>query len=32
MRKAGLPSREWCPGTRPWRFTAEDWAEPELRN
>jgi len=31
-RKAGLPSTEWRPGTRLWRFTAEDWAEPELRN
>jgi AmmeMemoRadiSam system protein A len=31
-RKAGLPSKEWRPGTRLWRFTAEDWAEPELRN
>jgi hypothetical protein len=31
-RKAGLPSHEWRSGTRLWRFTAEDWAEPELRN
>jgi hypothetical protein len=31
-RKAGLPAKEWRPGTRLWRFTAEDWAEPELRN
>jgi AmmeMemoRadiSam system protein A len=31
-RKAGLSSHEWHPGTRLWRFTAEDWAEPELRN
>ncbi|WP_224248467.1 AmmeMemoRadiSam system protein A [Hyalangium gracile] len=32
QRKAGLPSREWLSGTRLWRFTAEDWSEPELRN
>ena len=32
QRKAGLPSRQWHSGTRLWRFTAEDWAEPELRN
>ncbi|MFL5344590.1 MAG: AmmeMemoRadiSam system protein A [Hyalangium sp.] len=31
-RKAGLPSKEWLSGTRVWRFTAEDWSEPELRN
>jgi AmmeMemoRadiSam system protein A len=31
-RKAGLSSQDWYPGTRLWRFTAEDWAEPELRN
>jgi AmmeMemoRadiSam system protein A len=31
-RKAGLPSKEWYSGTRLWRFTAEDWSEPELRN
>jgi uncharacterized protein len=32
QRKAGLPSKEWHSGTRLWRFTAEDWSEPELRN
>jgi AmmeMemoRadiSam system protein A len=31
-RKAGLPSLEWLSGTRMWRFTAEDWSEPDLRN
>jgi len=31
-RKAGLPATEWRPGTRLWRFTAEDWAEAALRN
>jgi AmmeMemoRadiSam system protein A len=31
-RKAGLPAKEWRSGTRLWRFTAEDWAEPELLN
>ncbi|WP_224366285.1 AmmeMemoRadiSam system protein A [Hyalangium versicolor] len=32
LRKAGLPSKEWRSGTRLWRFSAQDWAEPELRN
>jgi hypothetical protein len=31
-RKAGMSTREWHPGTRVWRFTAEDWSEPDLRN
>lgn len=31
-RKAGLPWKEWLPGTRLWRFTAQDWAEPDLLN
>lgn len=31
-RKAGLPRSEWLSGTRLWRFTAENWAEPALRN
>jgi hypothetical protein len=31
-RKAGLSTREWHAGTRVWRFTAEDWSEPDLRN
>jgi hypothetical protein len=30
-RKVGL-LREWQPGTRLWRFTAEQWAEPDLFN
>ncbi|MBN1210476.1 MAG: AmmeMemoRadiSam system protein A [Myxococcaceae bacterium] len=31
-KKAGLPRGEWLSGTRMWRFTAEDWAEPAFRN
>jgi AmmeMemoRadiSam system protein A len=30
--KAGMPSRDWLSGTRMWRFTAEDWSEPDLLN
>ncbi len=29
-RKAGLSPGEWYPGTKLWRFTAEDWSEPDL--
>jgi AmmeMemoRadiSam system protein A len=31
-RKAGLPGTAWYSGTRLWRFTAQDWAEPPLTN
>jgi AmmeMemoRadiSam system protein A len=31
-RKAGLTPHQWHPGTRLWRFTADDWAEPEPRS
>ncbi len=31
-RKAGLSPDQWYPGTKLWRFTAEDWSEPELRS
>jgi AMMECR1 domain-containing protein len=31
-RKAGLSPDQWYPGTRLWRFTAEDWSEPDLRS
>lgn len=31
-RKAGLSPYEWYPGTRLWRFTAEEWSEPDVRS
>jgi AmmeMemoRadiSam system protein A len=31
-RKAGLSPDQWYPSTKLWRFTAEDWSEPDLRN
>lgn len=31
-QKAGLSPFEWYPGTRLWRFTAEDWSEPDVRS
>jgi AmmeMemoRadiSam system protein A len=31
-RKAGLSPEAWYPGTQLWRFTAEDWVEPDLRS